>query len=385
MSASSSTINQSSSIATNMTAHQENSVRIKAISFVIAQIAAQSANYWTIMNFMKASEEDDDEEELFCLVALKKGNTPTRITGYIDNVVLNYTSVQFQQHFRVPLYTFENLLQMIGCMLIGDDNRQGRPMIDPRKQLLSVIWLLSTPDSYRSIGDRFNMAKSSLSASFVRVVTALCRIAHRIIKWPKRAEIEEIKEKFQKLSHIPDVLDVIDGTYIPIKAPKIDPEVYINRKCFYGITLQAICEPSLKFIDCFAGYPNSVSDVRIFRNSDIYAQIRAEPQAYFPNKEFLLGDKAYPVLTWLIPSYIDRGNTTEIQKHFNGSLASTRQVIERSFALLKGRFRRLKYLDMNRTDLIPATILASCVLHNICIDHDLFIEEYVIEGMNNDH
>ncbi|XP_071649301.1 uncharacterized protein [Temnothorax longispinosus] len=314
---------QALNMSENMAAHQENSVRIKrAISFVIAQIAAQAANYWTIM---KASEEDDDEEELFCLMALEKENTPTRITGYIENVVSNYTSVQFQQHFRVPLDTFEDLLQMIGCMLIGDDNRQGRPMIDPRKQLLSVIWLLSSPDSYRSIGDRFNMAKSSLSASFVRVVTALCRIAHRFIKWPQRAEIEEIKEKFQKLSHIPGVLGAIDGTYIPIKAPQIDPEVYINRKCFYGITLQAICDPSLKFIDCFAGYPSSVSDVRIFRNSDIYAQISGEPQAYFPNGEFLLGDKAYPVLIWLIPPYIDRGNTTEIQRHFNRNLASTRQ------------------------------------------------------------
>ncbi|XP_024872174.1 uncharacterized protein LOC112454812, partial [Temnothorax curvispinosus] len=97
---------QALNMSENMAAHQENSVRIKrAISFVIAQIAAQAANYWTII---KASEEDDDEEELFCLIALEKGNTPTRITGYIENVVSNYTSVQFQQHFRVPIDTFED-------------------------------------------------------------------------------------------------------------------------------------------------------------------------------------------------------------------------------------------------------------------------------------
>lgn len=95
---------------------------------------------------------------------------------------------------------------------------------------------------FRSIGDRFDMAKSSLAVSFVRVVAALCNIAPQIIKWPEQAEMKIIKMKFQNLSHIPGVLGAIDGAYIPIKAPKIDTEVYINRKCFYGITLQAICD-----------------------------------------------------------------------------------------------------------------------------------------------
>lgn len=36
---------------------------------------------------------------------------------------------------------------------------------------------------------------------------------------------------------------------------------------------------------------------------------------------------------------------------------------------------------MNRTDLIPLTVLACCVLHNICIDHeDLFIDNYILQG-----
>jgi len=54
---------------------------------------------------------------------------------------------------------------------------------------------------------------------------------------------------------------------------------------------------------------------------------------------------------------------------------------QRAFALL---FRRLKYLDMNRIDLIPATVIACCVLHNVCIDSgDNFLNEYVNEGMND--
>ncbi|TGZ56701.1 Nuclease harbi1, partial [Temnothorax longispinosus] len=73
------------------------------------------------------------------------------------------------------------------------------------------------------------------------------------------------------------------------------------------------------------------------------------------------------------------------QKRFNDILSKVRQVIERAFALLKGRFRRLKYLDMNRTDMIPFVIIACTVLHNICLEKlDENIEEYIIEGQENE-
>ncbi|TGZ57064.1 Uncharacterized protein DBV15_12405 [Temnothorax longispinosus] len=80
---------------------------------------------------------------------------------------------------------------------------------------------------------------------------------------------------------------------------------------------------------------------------------------------------------------MNRGNLRKQQEKFNTLHSRTRQTIERAFALLFGRFRRLKYLDMNRIDLIPGTILACCVLHNICLDFgDDLMREYVQEGMD---
>jgi len=80
----------------------------------------------------------------------------------------------------------------------------------------------------------------------------------------------------------------------------------------------------------------------------------------------------------------------QAQKQFNNSFTETRQVIERAFALLKGKFRRLRYLNMSRIDLIPQTIIACCVLHNICIDGlDVDIEDYIndeaIDDMNREN
>lgn len=59
-----------------------------------------------------------------------------------------------------------------------------------------------------------------------------------------------------------------------------------------------------------------------------------------------------------------------------------RQVIERAFALLKGRFRRLKYLHMSCADLIPYVILACCVLHNICLEGcEDDVDDFIYDGL----
>lgn len=61
-----------------------------------------------------------------------------------------------------------------------------------------------------------------------------------------------------------------------------------------------------------------------------------------------------------------------------------RQIIERAFALLKGRFRRLKYLHMSCIDLIPYVILACCVLHNICLEGcEDDIDDFICDGMED--
>lgn len=219
---------------------------------------------------------------------------------------------------------------------------------------------------------------------FVRVVKALNKIADGIIRWPSVTSKNQIKGQFKSFGGLEGVIGAIDGTFIEIKAPKEHAHVYTCRKCFYAMQLQAIAIPDLKFIDIFTGYPGSVGDRRVFENSNIYRNIVSNKNQYFGPEEYILGDKAYPVLSWCIPPYIRRGELTQTQTNFNVKHAKTRQVVERAFALLFGRYRRLKYLDMNKTNLTPATILAICVLHNICLDHaDLdFNQQAITEGQN---
>lgn len=58
-------------------------------------------------------------------------------------------------------------------------------------------------------------------------------------------------------------------------------------------------------------------------------------------------------------------------------------MIECAFALLKSRFRRLKFLDMNIDEMIPYVIIACTVLHNVCLDgvDENDIEDFIQEGL----
>lgn len=87
---------------------------------------------------------------------------------------------------------------------------------------------------------------------------------------------------------------------------------YKTRKKDYAVVLQAVCDSELRFTDCFAGYPGSVGDRRIFRNSDLFLAAEHNVNALFPNGEYIIADKAYPVLSWCIPPYIDNDRLTRV-------------------------------------------------------------------------
>lgn len=89
-----------------------------------------------------------------------------------------------------------------------------------------------------------------------------------------------------------------------------------------------------------------------------------------PANFHLLGDAAYPLMINLMTPFRDTGHLTRAQRIYNTKLSSVRSIIERAFGLLKGKFRRLKYLDISDFELGNNIIAAACVLHNFILDRN---------------
>ncbi|KAJ8927459.1 hypothetical protein NQ314_020078 [Rhamnusium bicolor] len=215
---------------------------------------------------------------------------------------------------------------------------------------------------------RFGVSKSTAWAAVLRICKAVIDLNRRygLIKWPSRQRCFTISRNFEEKHHIPGIIGAIDGSHIKIVAPKQYPNSYINRKGYHSMVLQSICDHQKLFTDVYVGEAGSVHDYTVFFKSDMSKR----PLEDFPNDTHLIGDLVYRLTKTLLVGFKDNGYLTDRQKNFNKTLSKARVIIENAFALLKGRFRRLKYMETIILENTVTIILTASILHNICILND---------------
>ena len=177
---------------------------------------------------------------------------------------------------------------------------------------------------------------------------------------------------FQDECKIPQAVGAIDATHIGIIAPE-EPFDYFDRHHRYSVIMQAVVGENLVFLDTAIGYPGSMHDARVLRQSNIFRKaengdILTEPFVTVNGvnvRPRLLGDGAYPLLPWLLKPYPINAILNRSQRRFNKTLSSAQSTVERAFGILKGRWRiLLKRLDSRFY--VSEFILTCCILHNFC-------------------
>ena len=222
-----------------------------------------------------------------------------------------------------------------------------------------------------------NVGKSTIMEAAQDVVNVLYDQQNQYNKFPTTiAETTECIATFQRTrSELPNVVGAIDGTHIPIIAPRIDAVDYFSRYQQHDMIVQGVVNGTGKFIDAVAGFPWSAHDARVLRNSNIYQEaengnILQAPLVNIDGNDiapYLVGDSDYPLAPWLIKPFPEGTNDPD-EKTFNKELSRARVVVERAFGILKRRWRVLqKRLDSSLNFAIKTTI-ACIVLRNFCIE-----------------
>ncbi|XP_011630788.2 putative nuclease HARBI1 [Pogonomyrmex barbatus] len=206
--------------------------------------------------------------------------------------------------------TFEFVLSIIAPNL--KRYYPGLEMISPEKQFLICIWRMATLDSDRSICEKFNVSPSTALLTTRRVTSAFANLASIFIKWPVGNNVQEVWAGFEAISAFPKVIGAIDDTHVSIPSLHINPEAYVNRKGYFSIQLQGMCDHKLCFTHCYIGHIGSVHDHRVFRLSEIQDAL-GNPEK-FPDGCHLIDDFAYKLHDNLIIPYRDNGHLTERQK-----------------------------------------------------------------------
>ncbi|XP_030055147.1 putative nuclease HARBI1 [Microcaecilia unicolor] len=208
----------------------------------------------------------------------------------------------------------EAIFELYGKIRGEIDSCTARSHAVPRLvKLLCTLQFLATGSFQHVVGACCGVEQSTFSKHLDVVLNALTARFRDYIRFPRsEVELQELKLQFFNIAGFPNVLGAIDCTHVPLVPPSKTESVYRNRKAAYSMNVQAICDAKLRILDAVVRFPGSCHDSYILSHSDIGRNLSNGTYG----EGWLLGDAGYGCKTWLL----------------------TRNVIERTFGVLKSRF-----------------------------------------------
>lgn len=181
----------------------------------------------------------------------------------------------------------------MGNYLVGKGRlrRERTPLQDI---MLMVLWVMATPDSFRSVSLRFGKRPSTLWYFYSYIIEALREMAPTFIRWPDAEERVVIKNYFHRSTGFPGIVGSIDCTHVYITAPVENAVSYRNRHHSFSINTQIVVDHNLLVRELHVGEVGSMNDRRVFRRSSLCHGLlqRGEDQLLSAD-EHILGDGGY--------------------------------------------------------------------------------------------
>lgn len=248
-------------------------------------------------------------------------------------------------------------------------------------RLLVFLFWLACGTSYRVVAAVFDIPRSTVHCIVHTVLHKVLLLSDRIVTFPTREELPAVGEGFAGLARsevFSNAVGALDGCHVKVKVCGPNKNDYFNRKLDFSVQFQAVVDCKGMFINVFAGYPGSVHDSRVLRASPLYRQSHYPPEGYF-----LLGDGGYPLLyqpVCLMTPYRNPAPADIDKVTFNIYHARGRSIVERSFGMMKARWRSvfMKALEIKHTK-AARVIMACCVMHNICVSHGDVLQPLVVD------
>ncbi|KAL3818940.1 hypothetical protein ACJIZ3_004845 [Penstemon smallii] len=275
---------------------------------------------------------------------------------------------EFKKAFRMGKNTFELICNELSSV-VSKENTMLRDAVPVRQRVAVCIWRLATGEPLRLVSKKFGLGISTCHKLVLEVCSAIRNVLMpKYLRWPDEDTLGKIKDEFESMSGIPNVVGSMYTTHIPIIAPKISVSAYFNRrhternqKTSYSITVQGVVDPRGVFTDVCIGYPGSMPDDQVLEKSTLFQRANAG----FYNGVWIIGGSGYPLMDWVLVPYTQQ-HLTWTQHAFNEKIGEVERVAKDSFARLKGRWGCLQKRTEVKLQDLPVVLGACCVLHNIC-------------------
>ncbi|KAL7118920.1 hypothetical protein ACP275_02G030900 [Erythranthe tilingii] len=241
-----------------------------------------------------------------------------------------------------------------------------------------VLSRLSHGLTLKTLASRYSL-EPYLISKITNMVTRLLatKLYPEFIKIPvSRRRLVETTQGFQELTSLPNMCGAIDTT--PVKLHKISPNtlnssMYTSKYGFPSVLLQVVADHKKIFWDVCVKAPGGFDDATHFRDSLLYNRLisgdiiwdKAVTVRGQPVRPYIVGDWCFPMLSFLLTPFSYNRTGTPAQNAFDEGLMKGRKSVEEAIGLLKGRWKILQDMNVGLNH-APQTIVACCVLHNLC-------------------
>ncbi|PPQ98190.1 hypothetical protein CVT26_003236 [Gymnopilus dilepis] len=355
---------------------------LEMMSVILLADAEDDGEELVALFFLRLAIEDRRKQRLRNLRYGPRGSYNQKKSRDFFNLMLNeFPERWFKEWLRMDRDTF-----WIVHDLIRDDPRfisTGRKPQRPVRYQLATFLCVVGAESAVKTASVVSIAEGCVYNYTKRVVKALRAIRDDHLAWPGPYRREFISDALAALG-FPGCVGLGDGTYIRLtEKPIRNPWSYFCHKKFYAFAVQATVDHRAIFTSYDYGWPGSVQDSRVFRNSHLW---RHRDQ-YFKKDEFILVDKGkgfvldsrnwlsdstkgYPLTPFSIRPFHLHDLTNNLEeatrrKRWNRNLSSVRIFVEHAFGRLKGRFPILRGMPGRNILEMQKMVEALMILHNI--------------------
>lgn len=333
-----------------------------------ANSAAVTATACALASASAAAEEE--------IVSSNKSNVPqrrlwvkNRSKAWWDQCNSpDFPEEEFKKAFRMGKDTFELICNELSSV-VAKENTMLRDAVPVKQRVAVCIWRLATGEPLRLVSKRFGLGISTCHKLVLEVCTAIRTVLMpKYLQWPDEKKMQDIKDEYEEMSGITNVVGSMYTTHIPIIAPKISVAAYFNKrhternqKTSYSITVQGVVDPRGVFTDVCIGWPGSMPDDQVLEKSALFQRANTG----LLNNVWIVGSSGYPLMDWVLVPYTQQ-QLTWTQHAFNEKIGEVQRVAKEAFVRLKRRWSCLQKRTEVKLQDLPVVLGACCVLHNIC-------------------
>lgn len=176
---------------------------------------------------------------------------------------------------------------------------------------------------------------------------------------------------FQEIMELPNVCGAVAGVAVRLRSGGGDESLRHHQHGYPAVLLQVVSDHKKIFWDVCVKAPGGSDNSTHLRDSLLYHRLTSGDVVWDKVvnvrgqhvRPYIVGGPDYPLLSFLLTPFTRP--TTPAQREFDSALMKGRSVVEEAIGLLKGRWKILRDLNVGLNH-APQTIVACCVLHNLC-------------------